>query len=586
MKVAVYGVSRSGKNYFIQRILKYFQEKNVRLAHVNGSSVLKNLAIKLFGKDFSLLQEKEKVLLRTEFAYRLETEERKNENIVVDGHYSFYDENEKLYEVFTAADRNAYDVFFYLETHPSVILKRMRESLGEKKNEKVTEEQIAVWQNYEISKMSEKLLQVDKELHVIRFEQDAFEYFYDVVAFGKYNSLRAAKAMVDSLQIAEGQETVILTDCDKTLTIEDSTNMACDFQGIDKKRFKEIYAGDRYTNYQAWLANRYMMEKAIFNDTAQCQVCQKIHFADMLLSDLKSKQMCKIYAITAGSTTLWQRLIEQAGLNAEVLTSESNIVSKYVKYFVVKLLKEKGKFVIALGDSLLDSLMLQEAHVGYIVTQKGYRRNIEEFLRKYQTIRQLKYFNFQYEFLDCDLSILPTRILKRNKKIIANINVCKSSSGCEGKKLRRAHYALGVEVAKMIEEDSKESNFAVVILMRSGLAFGIAIADYFDCPVLFYYKNEMEDFLMQIREENLSNRRFILCEGVINTGKSIYSLIEKSGLKEVIIATNVMSEKVKIGKGIPIYASRISEKSFEGTRQKQVENNKGPDTADRLFKLL
>ena len=46
------------------------------------------------------------------------------------------------------------------------------------------------------------------------------------------------------------------------------------------------------------------------------------------------------------------------------------------------------------------------------------------------------------------------------------------------------------------------------------------------------------------------------------------------------------SDKFDSSEMIPIYASRISKNSFIGAKQKNVSNGKGPDTSERLFKLI
>lgn len=585
MKIAIYGVSRSGKDYFIKMLVNYFQQKNTSLHHLEGSKFLNRLANEFFKKNFSFLNTEEKDFIRKEFVSKLDSEEKKYGNIIVDGHYAFYNECYKLYKVFTEADRDAYDIFLYIHTSPIDIINRMKTSLGEKKNEVITEDQISIWQNYEISEMQCDLLMQNKELHIIHSEDDAMEYCYDVIVKGKYNSFDIAKAMVDKLELKDGPETIILTDCDKTLTLEDTTNIACDLKCIDKSIFKKIYANDIYTNYQAWQANLYIKENLNFNKEVFENITQKIHFKNELISDLKAKTAYKIFAITAGSSDIWQRLLIQIGLNAKVLSSDESIVSMYVKYFVVKLLKKKGKFVISLGDSILDSMMLKESNVGYIITQKGYRKNIENFLLKNPTIRQLKYFDYQYDFIFSDTNILPAKKLVINDNILSKINVCKSASGYTGTILRNAHYFLGTEVAKLIQTDYPNKDFAVIIMMRSGLLFGMAIADYFDCPVLFYNR-DTTILLNEIYENKLESKILIICDGVVNTGTSIYSLINQIGLNNAIIATNVLSYKVNANINIPIYTSRISQKSFKGAKQKIIENNKGPDTSDRLFKLI
>ena len=586
MKFAIYGVSRSGKNYLIEKLVRFFQEKSVSLVHVNGSGILKELAQEIYKKEFKQLNEEEKVCLRQKFIERLDVAEKEYGNIVVDGHYAFYNQSGELFKVFTESDKKAYDMFFYLETKPFEIIQRMRNSLGDKRNEEMTEAQVAVWQDYEISEMSEELLRNDKELHVLRYGEEVFEYIYEVVVLGKYNSLRIAEEMLSNIKFDLCYETIVVTDCDKTLSMEDTTNVACDIKGIDKEVFKRIYAGDRYSNYQSWLANQYISEKSLFSDNIIQEVVEKTHFNNAILADLQAKENVRIVALSAGFSKAWATLLNQVGVQTDVLTSESRVVSKYVKYFVVKLLKQQGKFVVAIGDSLLDGLMLKEADVGYIATTKGYRKNVEEFLRGNKTIRQLKYFDYQYDFLQSDEFILSAKSLTKNEEIEQKIALCKSNSNCTGKVLRVTHYELGQEVAKMIKADAEKNDFAVIIMMRSGLSFGMGVADFFDCPVLFHDDQNNVDLSAQLQENNLQDKKLILCDGVVNTGKSIYSLIKACKLMNVIIATNVLSDKVDRAKMIPIYATRISQNSFVGTKQKSVVNGKGPDTSDRLFNLL
>lgn len=76
MKFAIYGVSRSGKNYLIERLVNYFQERGTALKHINGSEILKELAIKIYEKEFKLLNDEEKDSLRKEFVVRLDAAEK------------------------------------------------------------------------------------------------------------------------------------------------------------------------------------------------------------------------------------------------------------------------------------------------------------------------------------------------------------------------------------------------------------------------------------------------------------------------------------------------------------------------------
>lgn len=584
MTFSIYGVSRSGKDYLIQKLKEFFEAKGLSLLHITGSTTLNEMAESRYSKRFKFLTDDEKNSLRIAFIEYIHKAEEANPFIVVDGHCAFYDTKGKLVSVFTEYDLKCYDKFFYLDTNPDDIVDRMSASEGDKKNTSITSQDVQRWQNYEIDEMTKTLLDEDKELHIVRFDNDfCLEYIFDEVTSNKYDSKAIATEMLSEITL--NNSTVILTDCDKTLSIEDSTDIALNFVGASKKPLKDIFEGDRYSNYQMMLANRYYDSVQAFTHKYLDKVCDAITLNYGIINDLKSKNDVDIIAISAGNSDIWKNVINKCGLDATVLRN-NEVISKYVKYYVAKSLKERGKFVIAIGDSFLDSLMLCKANIGYLAT-KGYRANIEAFIQANKQIRQLSYYEYRYEGILTEDSIVSTKILPLTAETQSLIAVCKSNSGAGGKKLREAHSKMGSLVAKMIAKDYSNEKFIVVIMMRSGLSFGLGIADELDCPVLFYDDKNTGALAEQLKDNpQLRDCRMILCDGVVNTGKTILELAEMYRNYHPIIATNVISEKYNSNSMIPVYASRISKNSYTGAKQKTISNGKGPDTSDRLFKLL
>lgn len=296
----------------------------------------------------------------------------------------------------------------------------------------------------------------------------------------------------------------------------------------------------------------------------------------------QSSERCRSFQCIS---SISKSAIEKCGLNATVLQN-NGVTSKYVKYYIAKRLRERGKFVIAIGDSILDSLMLCEANIGYLAT-KGYRSNIEVFIQSNKQLRQLSYYEYRYEGILMEDTIVSIKTLPLTADTQTLIDVCKSDSGVAGKKLREAHTKLGSLVAKTISQDFHGEKFAVVIMMRSGLSFGMGIADELDTSVLFYDDKNLSLFESQLQDNpQLQGCRMILCDGVVNTGKTILELANGYPSYRPIIATNVISEKYEGDDMIPVYASRISKNSYTGAKQKTISNGKGPDTSDRLFKLI
>ena len=541
MTFSIYGVSRSGKDYLIKKLKDFFEAKGLTLLHINGSATLNEMAESRYSKRFKLLSDDEKNNLRIAFIEYIHKAEESNPYIVVDGHYAFYDTDGKLFSVFTEYDLKCYEKFFYLDTNPDDIVDRMRASEGEKKNTSMTSQDIRRWQNYEIDEMTKALLGDDKELHIVKYDSDfCLEYIYDAVTSDKYDSKAIAAKMIKDLSLKN--TTVILSDCDKTLSFEDSTNIALEYIGASKLPIKNIFGGDRYSNYQMMLANRYYEDIGVFTDDSLKVITERITINQAIVADLKSKKNVDILAISAGNSEVWKKILSNCRMDATVLQNYG-LTSKYVKYYVANLLRKQGKFVVAIGDSLLDSLMLSEANLSYLAT-KGYRANVEAFIRTNPQVRQLAYFEYKYNDVVTEESVLSIKNLPPSEETQALIDVCKSSSGITGKKLRDAHGKLGVLMAQLIVKDYPDDKFVVVIMMRSGLSFGLGIADALDAPGLFY-DGDNKKLLSEQLEGNpqLTDYRMILCDGVINTGKSIMELANAYSEYNPIVATNVISEK-------------------------------------------
>ena len=586
MKFAVYGVSRSGKDYFIDALVEYFSARGKRLYHVKGSETLNKIALESYGVKFNQCDEIRKCTLRERFVERINEMESAYQYVVVDGHYAFFDDKKDLYSVCSESDINCYDKFFYLDSDPNLIVERMRNSSGSKFNDHLTEANIRDWQNYEIERFTDDLLKQDKELHIVRYEDEsALQYVFDCVTKDKFNSKSIARAMVDNINLHS--DCVILTDCDKTLSYEDSANLALEYVKRPKTKLKEIFKGDRYSNFQMLQGNAYCEDIRLFTEDSMNYVVDKITPNRKLIDHLLELHEIPIIGITAGRGDLWQRILQKFGLQIPVLAHGETIVSKYVKYFVVKELQSRGIFVIAIGDSLLDSLMLEQANKSYMVTLKGYRENIEKFLERNREVKQLAFLPICYADTDCEKGVLPVKALTVNESIAANISACKSDSAITGKELRTAHYELGKEVAKMIRSDFVDDRFAVVAIMRAGLPFALGICDYFDCPILFYDDKGGTPLERQLDENaQLQGKTLIVCDAVINSGKTVRKIVDGLDNRKCIIAANVLSDKFGTGLKYPIYTARISTRSFVGAKQKDIANGKGPDTGDRLYKLL
>lgn len=171
--------------------------------------------------------------------------------------------------------------------------------------------------------------------------------------------------------------------------------------------------------------------------------------------------------------------------------------------------------------------------------------------------------------------------LNKTDLINEKISVCLSSSGVSGQQLRSAHYFLGAELAKQIKKKEKLINkkIAVVIMMRAGLPFGLGISDALE------NSNSLDILFSPVAEKDFAGYDLvIIADAVINTGKTILEFINTVNNKNILIMTNVISEKhISNFDAYNVQAVRISSNSYKGSNVKVISNGKGPDTGDRLF---
>lgn len=586
MKLVVYGVSRSGKDFLIDKACSYLAEQGISLKHIKGSIELNRISLNIYGKSFNRVNDDKKELIRKKFISELKVLEQQYINIIVDGHYAFYDDQKNIYNVITSEDLNCYDTFLYLNTPSEVIMKRM-DIDGVKtsfKNYSIT--LINEWKTYEIENLTNDLLLINKELHIIQNDECLTYQYIEEIVNGKHDSKKIAQEIVNNILRASDSKVYILTDCDKTLSKEDSTSLAFACNSLENEVLKNIYKGDFYTNYQAYLAYNYCTNNYAFDNSSIQYAIERLSANVELVDDLKQLKM-PIIALSGGNEKIWNGFFNKYDVDIDFYNN-GMIMSKYIKYYVVKYLEDNGKFVISLGDSIMDCLMLNVSTKGYLVNTKGYRNNLKLALQTNVNIYQLAYNCYIYDSNPVDERIILTKTLNNSEDQIKEIiDLSKSSSGTDGMILRDAHRKAGNYLADLISKQNISKMFAVIIMMRSGLLIGEGIADTLDCPILFYDEFSSNKFITEWNYLNRNNEyTAIICDGVINSGKSILTFLDVVGIDKFIIATNVISSKCSLLNSYPIYATRISNNSFIGTKQKEILNGKGPDTSDRLFKTL
>ena len=279
MRIGIYGVSRAGKSYLISKVLDRFPVKSIngseRLSQISGVSI----------EDFKKLNEKEKEFCRRQLINQLK-EEFPCDDLIIDGHYCFLTQDSEEFEVvFTEDDLNFYDIFLYLDTPADIILERFRNSEGFRKNLTITIQDIEAWKEYEIRELKKQCQTLDKDLIILGNNLEENIQWIELVLQRNFrtSSLAIAQDILDTYKYEiDKHDSILLLDCDKTLSINDSTIDLFKYLNFDTKLLKNTFDRDRYSLFQF---NRIALQYGIINRKVYEYYCEKVAKEDIILAN-------------------------------------------------------------------------------------------------------------------------------------------------------------------------------------------------------------------------------------------------------------------------------------------------------------
>ena len=205
MRIGLYGMPTAGKSFILNQ-LDFIEV-------IHGSRSLHTMY-----PHFDLLDTNARQNARKAFATKM----MEKEMFIMDGHFAFGDEI-----AFTENDGNLFDAFLYLYISPAVLESRMSQSV---KNEKYLRHDIDQWQNQEILCLRDYCHRNGKDFYVLdnppvnEFgEIAAVKDFIRAIVEGYSCAAFAKTCASEILHICSDSDTIVLTDGDKTLTLEDSS---------------------------------------------------------------------------------------------------------------------------------------------------------------------------------------------------------------------------------------------------------------------------------------------------------------------------------------------------------------------------
>ncbi len=202
----------------------------------------------------------------------------------------------------------------------------------------------------------------------------------------------------------------------------------------------------------------------------------------------------------------------------------------------------------------------------------------------------LGYFFFIPVALGVTIKIMKKILtyLNNDNDFLALCDSCKSSSGYIGYALRSAHYKLGEVMATTLYNDRRSNEITIGVLMRAGFFFALGVADKLEqlgvtVHLVLIEKNKIEENDLQYFTNQNEN---ILIDAVINTGKSIFDILNQVKISCKIVTTVIPENSLYLFDKYEFYSVRISKNQYKGEKVSKILNGKGPDTGDRLYNTL
>ncbi|MBM4855927.1 AAA family ATPase [Vibrio parahaemolyticus] len=390
MKLAIYGVSRAGKDYLIKNVIAHLQETTLLTAiHIEGSKTLNALAQEMFQKTFKSLDESNKNTLREKFTEIVNKKNSEYDLVLVDGHYSFID-GDSYKVVFTEQDENVYDHFFYLDTPSEMIVEFSRKSTGEKRNVDITVEQVRNWKKFEKFELDKICNNHNKELVILDEETESsvqfISFWLDSYLSKFCNQTSALSFYKEHKELLKKSTQITLIDCDKTVSINDGTYDFCRYLGVKKEELKSVFRNDRYTSYQFFKVwNLYKKKNPIKIEESVTLTVQNINLSQSVFDYLANQKDSVVIGVTSGVFDIWNLINEKYKIFDVLLgnTCKSEfeyLVTPLFKKEIASLLREKGKHVVAIGDSMIDIPMLEAADQGYLIAHEKLNKAVESYL--------------------------------------------------------------------------------------------------------------------------------------------------------------------------------------------------------------
>lgn len=178
---------------------------------------------------------------------------------------------------------------------------------------------------------------------------------------------------------------VILLDGDRTLCEQDTSRLLNKYCDVPLKKIKDSFQKHGYT-YPGFFNMCSCYSEIPLHDyysTSQ-KIAEEVSFfpgAVAFINQIQNQKSTKVFLITAGIKEIWQRLFKKYNLEDVTIIGGSHIqedsylIGRKEKEVITNYFKTQNKRILAIGDSDVDTLMLQNSDIAGIVI--NHRQNAD-----------------------------------------------------------------------------------------------------------------------------------------------------------------------------------------------------------------
>ena len=394
-RILLTGIQGAGKTTLLNELKK----QGVDCTAISGSDALRHVIGNSDLSDFDKISEEERTNFRAQAVnYLIDLSRTRAHPLIVDGHLTLRNRETGKIEVnWNEHDQRLYSEVVVLNVDAETILqRRLRDNRDRALNlEAVAEEldaeidaiskfikdkPVTFIEQTELSDAASELRSVIEPKRRLQLNEDIPKWLSSP-DINRNNILEKAA----SLNIEKGRP-VILIDADRTLTPLDSAAEL--YSIVDSLSWDSFCAGFRHFGYTFEAFREAVIATSVVPSDVYRKSCKNA--ADLiqlypsaidLLKGLHSGSGFPMI-VTCGSSTIWRELLDKHGCKEIPVFGGSHadvdafLIGKNEKGILANFFKVNGHAVIAIGDSEVDELMLQQSDIAVMAHNHKHNRDL------------------------------------------------------------------------------------------------------------------------------------------------------------------------------------------------------------------